>query len=91
MIKIKVKKSTAPRFYIDFKNDPFYLEGFERGYKEGLEISATESVEKLLFEGCYSIQFIAEIIGRPEDFVLSIQSRLIQEGKLLPRFEAFST
>jgi hypothetical protein len=45
----------------------------------------------LLFEGCYSIQFIAEIIGRPEDFVLSIQSRLIQEGKLLPRFEAFST
>jgi hypothetical protein len=90
MAKMSVKKSKMPRFNIDVKNDPFYLDGFEIGYKEGLEISATKSVEKLLFEDRFSIQFIAEIVGRPEDFVLLIQNRLIQEGKLLPRFEAFS-
>jgi hypothetical protein len=84
MIKIKVKKSTAPRFYIDFKNDPFYLEGFEEGYKEGLEIAAKENIENLFLEGSFSINDIIKITDQTEEFVLSIQNRLIQEGRILP-------
>ena len=90
MAKMSVKKSTVPRFNIDVSDDPFYLEGFEEGYKKGLEIGATKIVEKLLLESGFSAEFIAAITGETKDFVLSIQSRLIQEGKLLPRFEAFS-
>jgi hypothetical protein len=89
MIKIKVKKSTSPRFYneVDVKSDPFYLEG----YRDGLVIGATKNVEKLLLEGSFSIEDIIEITEQTEDFVLSIKSRLVQEGKLLPRFESIST
>ncbi len=86
MAKMSVKKSTAPRFHIDVKNDPLYLEG----YQNGLVIGTTKIVEKLLLESGFSAEFIAAITGETKDFVLSIQSRLIQKGKLLPRFEAFS-
>lgn len=78
MAKMSAKKSTTPRFYMDVKNDPFYLEGYQNGY----EIGVTKIVEKLLLEGSFSIKNITQITVQTEDFVLAIQSKLIQEGKL---------
>lgn len=82
MAKMSLKKSKTPRFYIDFdvKNDPFYLEGFERGVEDKM----TSIIENMFLEGSFSIERVVKLTRRTEDFVLSIQNRLIQEGKLSP-------
>ncbi len=40
-------------------------------------------IEKLLLESNWTVAYIAEFVEETEAFVLSIQKRLIQEGKLL--------
>ena len=78
-------------FDIDFEIDPFYLDGVQVGEKKGLEKGlekgekkkATLMIEKLLLESNWTVAYIAEFVEETEAFVLSIQKRLIQEGKLL--------
>ena len=61
-------------FDIDFKNDPFYVEGVKE--------TIIFMIENLLIQNENSIKSIAKISDQTEDFVLSIKRRLIQEGKL---------
>jgi hypothetical protein len=81
-------------FDIDFKDDPFYLDGMEvglekgekRGVEKGEKKKATLLIEKLLLAKQSSLKYIADFVEETEAFVLSIQNRLIQEGKL-PRHD----
>jgi hypothetical protein len=59
---------------IDIKNDPFYLDGKEDG--------KIEMIEQLLIES-HSVDFIANISKKSKEFILSIQKKLIQEGKII--------
>ena len=68
-------------FDIDFKNDPFYIDGHEEGVKE----TTIFMIENLLLDGD-PIKRVAKISDQTEDFVLSIKRRLIQAGKILPNF-----
>jgi hypothetical protein len=82
----KKVKTMPVLFDIDFKNDPFYLEGHVEGREEGIELGvkkqATLTIENLLMQKIFSVDSIANISNQTEAFVLSIKRRLIQEGKL---------
>lgn len=65
-------------FDIDFTDDPLYLEGF----KVGIKRKSTFFIEKMLLEGGFYINEIIKISDQIKVFVLSIQNRLIEEGKL---------
>jgi predicted transposase YdaD len=88
----KKVKTMPVLFDIDFKNDPFYLEGRVEGHEEGRVEGHEEGVketiifmiENLLIQNENSIKSIAKISDQTEAFVLSIKRRLIQEGKLSP-------
>ena len=69
-------------FDIDFKNDPFYVEGRVEGHEEGVKETIIFMIENLLVQNENSIKSIAKISDQTEDFVLSIKRRLIEEGKL---------
>jgi hypothetical protein len=77
-------KTMPVLFDIDFKDDPYYLDGLEEGIGVGEKKKANLMVENLLLESELSIKSIAKIADETEAFVRSIQNRLIQEGKLLP-------
>jgi hypothetical protein len=70
-------------FDIEIETDPFYLEGVEAGEQKGKKDKATLMVEKLLLQRKRSIKYIANFVEEAEDFVRSIQQRLIQEGRLV--------
>jgi hypothetical protein len=81
-------------FDIDFKNDPFYLEGLEigveigegKGIEKGIELGVDKKAiiiaENMLLDGKLPIKRIAEFVEKTEEFILSIQERLVSEGKL---------
>jgi CRP-like cAMP-binding protein len=81
-------------FDIDFKNDPFYLEGLEigveigegKGIEKGIELGVDKKAiiiaENMLLDGKLTIKRIAEFVEKTEEFILSIQERLVSEGKL---------
>jgi predicted transposase YdaD len=86
--KIKV----MPLIYdIDIENDPIYLDGIQKGEKRGLEKGlekgelkkATLTIEKMLIDGHLSIKRISDFVEETEAFVINIQQRLIQEGRIL--------
>ena len=86
------KIKTMPLIYdIHLEIDPFYIEGMEKGIEKGIEQGieqgeikkATVMVENLLFDSKFPISSIANLAVVTEAFVLSVQNRLIQEGKLL--------
>jgi hypothetical protein len=83
MIKITVKKSKKPRFNIDFSDDELYLEGFKVGFKRTCNEPMWLFIDDWLLEGKFSVKSIAILSDQTEDFVLAIQNRLIQEGKIL--------
>jgi hypothetical protein len=74
------KIKTMPLIYdIHLEMDPFYHEGMEKGIEKG----KIEMVENLLYDNKYSISSIANLANLSEAFILSVQDRLISEGKLL--------
>jgi hypothetical protein len=83
MIKITVKKSKTPRFNIDFLNDELFLKGYKVGFKRKCNEPMWLFIDEWLLEGKFSVKSIAILSDQTEDFVLAIQNRLIQEGKLL--------
>jgi hypothetical protein len=74
-----------------YKDDPFYLEGIEageiKGIEKGIELGegkkAADIAEKMLIDGSLPIKRIAVFIDKTEAFVIAIQQRLIQEGKII--------
>ena len=62
---------------IDYEKDPIYIEGFEKGVKEGLEkamaINTKKVVENILLTGEFSVESIASIVDVSIEFVLEIQ------------------
>lgn len=85
---------------IDYEDPALWRKGFIKGmgkimerYEERLhqrEAAAKIAKNMLLLEENLSISFIAKAIGEKEEFVLSIQNKLIQKGRILPRFESIS-
>ena len=73
VLDINVKKSL---FYLDGKE-----EGRAEGKEEGKEQGKIEMIEELLIQK-YSIDSIANISKKSNDFILSIRKRLINEGRL---------
>ena len=81
-------------YEINLKEDPIFIEGFEKGVKEGLEKGVKEGLEKAmaintkkvvennLLTGEFSVESIASIVDVSIEFVLEIQERLKKEGKL---------
>ena len=75
-------------FDIDFKNDPFYLEGLEigeeKGIEKGIELGEDKKAiiiaEKMLIDGKLPPERIAEFVEKTEAFILAIQERLVSEG-----------
>ena len=70
----------------DIETDFLYLKGFEKGLQIGIEKWKNHKnamlVEKFLIESLLDTKRIAEFVEVTEAFVLSIQNRLIKEGKL---------
>ena len=66
--------------------DPFYQDGKEIGIgigiEKGIEKGKIEVIENLLLDSKISIDGIANIANLPENFVHSIQERLVKEGRL---------
>ena len=73
-------------YEINLKEDPIFIEGFEKGVKEGLEkamaINTKKVVENILLTGEFSVESIASIVDVSIEFVLEIQEGLKKEGKL---------
>jgi hypothetical protein len=76
-------KTMALVYDIHIEMDPIYQEGLEKGEEKGIEKAKIEMVEKLLYDNKYSVGSIANLASLPEVFILSIQDRLVKEGKLL--------
>ena len=72
-------KTMALIYDIHIEMDPIYQEGKEKG----IEKTKIEMVENMLLDSPLPIESIANLANLSETFVLSIQDRLIQEGKLL--------
>lgn len=72
-------KTMALIYDIHIEMDPIYQEGKEKG----IEKTKIEMVENMLFDSPLPIESIANLANLSETFVLSIQDRLVQEGKLL--------
>ena len=74
----------------DIETDFLYLKGYQKGFEQGLQIGIEKwtyrknamLIEKLILEGRLNKKQIAEFVEVTEAFVLSIQKRLIKEGKL---------
>ena len=62
--------------------DPFYQDGKEIGIGIGIEKGKIEVIENLLLDSKISIDGIANIANLSENFVHSIQERLVREGRL---------
>jgi hypothetical protein len=73
IVELKIKEMSLV-LDIDYKNSLFYLEGKEEG--------KVEMIEQLLIES-HSVDFIANISKKSKEFILSIQKKLIQEGKII--------
>ena len=76
IVELKIKDMSLV-LYINVKKSLFYLDGKEEGREEG----KIEMIEELLIQK-YSIDSIANISKKSNDFILSIRKRLINEGRL---------
>ena len=72
-------KTMALIYDIHIEMDPIYQEGKEKG----IEKTKIEMVENMLLDSPLLIESIANLANLSETFILSIQDRLVQEGKLL--------
>ena len=75
---VEPTEEAPDRFNLHLEEDPIYLEGIEKGIANREKII----VENFLFKTKFSIKAITHFTKATKATVLSVQNKLVEEGKL---------